>query len=45
LSRLCYRYESMDGAFVAEIEVDDLGSVSNDAGLWRRVATVDAGDD
>jgi hypothetical protein len=33
-----YRYESAGGAFVAEIEVDDLGLVTTYEGGWRRVA-------
>ena len=33
-----YRYESAGGAFVAEIEVDDLGFVTAYEGGWRRVA-------
>ncbi len=33
-----YRYESAGGAFVAEIEVDDLGLVTAYEGGWRRVA-------
>jgi uncharacterized protein len=32
-----YRYESAGGAFVAEIEVDDLGLVTAYEGGWRRV--------
>jgi uncharacterized protein len=34
-----YRYESNDGAFVREIEVDDLGLVVSYEGLWQRIAT------
>jgi hypothetical protein len=34
-----YRYESAGGAFVAEIEVDDLGLVTHYEGGWRRIAT------
>jgi len=34
-----YRYESAGGAFVAEIEVDDLGLVTTYEGGWRRIAT------
>ena len=34
-----YRYESRGGAFVAEIEVDDLGLVTTYEGGWRRIAT------
>jgi hypothetical protein len=33
-----YRYESAGGAFVAEIEVDDLGLVTTYEGGWRRSA-------
>jgi hypothetical protein len=33
-----YRYESAEGAFVAEIEVDDLGMVTTYEGGWRRIA-------
>jgi uncharacterized protein len=33
-----YRYESAGGAFVAAIEVDDLGLVTAYEGGWRRVA-------
>jgi hypothetical protein len=33
-----YRYESAGGAFVAAIEVDDLGLVIAYEGGWRRVA-------
>jgi uncharacterized protein len=33
-----YRYESAGGAFVAEIEVDDLGLVTTYEGGWRRTA-------
>jgi uncharacterized protein len=33
-----YRYESAGGAFVAEIEVDDLGLVTRYEGGWQRVA-------
>ncbi len=33
-----YRYESAAGAFVAEIEVDDLGLVTAYEGGWRRIA-------
>jgi uncharacterized protein len=33
-----YRYESAGGAFVAEIEVDDLGLVTMYEGGWRRIA-------
>ena len=33
-----YRYESAGGAFVVEIEVDDLGLVTTYEGGWRRVA-------
>jgi uncharacterized protein len=32
-----YRYESAGGAFVAEIEVDDLGLVTTYEGGWRRI--------
>jgi hypothetical protein len=34
-----YRYESAEGAFVAELEVDDLGLVTTYEGGWRRIAT------
>ena len=33
-----YRYESAGGAFVAEIEVDDLGLVVSYEGGWERIA-------
>ena len=33
-----YRYESAEGAFVAEIEVDHLGLVTTYEGGWRRIA-------
>ena len=33
-----YRYESAGGAFVAEVEVDDLGLVTAYEGGWRRIA-------
>jgi uncharacterized protein len=33
-----YRYESAGGAFIAEIEVDDLGLVTRYEGGWQRVA-------
>ncbi len=33
-----YRYESAGGAFVTEIEVDDLGLVTTYEGGWRRIA-------
>jgi hypothetical protein len=33
-----YRYESAGGAFVAEIEVDDLGLVTTYQDGWRRIA-------
>jgi hypothetical protein len=33
-----YRYESAGGAFVAVIEVDDLGLVTTYDGGWRRIA-------
>jgi hypothetical protein len=33
-----YRYESAEGAFVAELEVDDLGLVTTYEGGWRRIA-------
>lgn len=36
-----YRYESSDGAFVAELEVDELGLAANYEGLWRRIAQAD----
>ena len=34
-----YRYESAGGAFVAAIEVDELGLVTEYEGGWRRLAT------
>jgi hypothetical protein len=37
-----YRYESNGGAFVAELEVDELGLVITYEGGWQRIAT--AGD-
>jgi hypothetical protein len=33
-----YRYESAGGAFVVEIEVDDLGLVTSYEGGWQRIA-------
>ncbi len=33
-----YRYESAGGAFVTEIEVDDLGLVTTYEGGWQRIA-------
>lgn len=39
LDELRYRYESNNGTFVAEIEVDDLGLVTNYEGGWKRIAT------
>jgi hypothetical protein len=33
-----YRYESAGGAFVADLEVDDLGLVVTYEGGWRRIA-------
>ncbi|MBW3634079.1 MAG: putative glycolipid-binding domain-containing protein [Chloroflexi bacterium] len=33
-----YRYESAGGAFVAEIEVDDLGLATTYEGGWQRIA-------
>lgn len=33
-----YRYESGGGSFVAEIEVDELGLVTEYEGGWRRIA-------
>lgn len=33
-----YRYESHDGGFVADLEVDDLGLVVRYEGLWERIA-------
>lgn len=33
-----YRYESAGGAFVAAIEVDELGLATEYEGGWRRVA-------
>lgn len=38
LSETRYRYESASGAFVAELEVDDLGLVVVYEGGWRRIA-------
>ena len=38
LSRTHYRYESTGGAFVAELEVDDLGLVVTYEGAVRRIA-------
>ncbi len=38
-----YRYESNDGAFVREIEVDDLGLVVSYEGLWQRIAEANLG--
>lgn len=38
LSAIRYRYESAGGAFVAELEVDDLGLVVTYEGGWRRIA-------
>ena len=38
LADRCYRYESAGGAFIAEIEVDDLGLVTRYEGGWQRVA-------
>jgi hypothetical protein len=32
-----YRYESLDGDFVAEIVIDDLGLVMSYEGLWERM--------
>ena len=37
-----YRYESAGGAFVAEIEVDDLGLVVTYEGGWQRIAEASA---
>jgi hypothetical protein len=37
-----YRYESAGGAFVAELEVDDLGLVVTYEGGWQRIATASA---
>jgi hypothetical protein len=37
-----YRYESDGGAFVAEIEVDDLGLVVKYEGGWQRIAEASA---
>jgi hypothetical protein len=37
-----YRYESAGGAFVAEIEVDDLGLVVAYEGGWQRIAEASA---
>ncbi len=37
-----YRYESDGGAFVTEIEVDDLGLVVTYEGGWRRIAEASA---
>jgi hypothetical protein len=36
-----YRYESLDGGFTAELEVDDLGLVVNYPGWCQRVAAYD----
>ena len=33
-----YRYESNGGAFMAELEVDDLGLVIAYEGIWQRIA-------
>src|SRR5919107_2712530 len=33
-----YRYESAGGAFIAQIEVDDLGLVTTYEGAWQRIA-------
>lgn len=33
-----YRYDSGDGAFMAELAVDDLGLVTSYEGGWRRIA-------
>lgn len=38
LSERHYRYESNDGAFVAALEVDELGLVVSYEGGWRRIA-------
>ena len=38
LSERRYRYESAGGAFVAELEVDDLGLVVTYEGGWQRIA-------
>jgi uncharacterized protein len=38
-----YRYESNGGAFVANIEVDDLGLVTRYEGLWERIAEAGPG--
>ena len=38
-----YRYESNNGAFVAELEVDDLGLVVSYEGGWERVAEAPKG--
>ena len=38
LAERCYRYESAGGAFVAEIEVDNLGLVIMYEGGWQRIA-------
>jgi hypothetical protein len=38
LAETRYRYASAGGAFVAEIEVDDLGLVKTYEGGWRRIA-------
>jgi uncharacterized protein len=37
-----YRYESAGGAFVAELEVDDLGLVVTYEGGWQRIAASSA---
>lgn len=34
-----YRYESRDGQYVADINVDDLGLVTNYPDLWHQLAT------
>lgn len=42
LSASRYRYESAGGAFVAELEVDDLGLVVAYEGGWQRIAAAGA---
>lgn len=41
LAHRLYRYESGNGAFTAELEVDDLGLVTRYNGGWERVAPSD----
>jgi hypothetical protein len=42
LSATQYRYESSNGAFTAELEVDELGMVIDYPGGWQRIATYTA---